>query len=178
MGLDMFLYREHYVGGKYRVGEYAIGSIEGGVDITITDGNNKKRHIKLDASKVSTIHEYVTDWRKANQIHGWITKGYDDDTHVSINGERLIELRKTCQKVIDFLKKQKKVTRYGKRLDRKFEYEGFEDESLAVELLPPTSGFFFGSYIIDENYLVDLEYTVEELKDINPEDSFIYEASY
>jgi hypothetical protein len=179
LGLDSFLFREHYIGGKYRTGEDAVGgSVKDGVDITVTEPNGEIRQIKLDAGKIHTILEDVTYWRKANQIHGWITEGYDDDTHVYIDGERLIELRETCQKVIDFLENQERVTKYGKHFNETFEYKGFKDESLAIELLPPKEGFFFGSYVIDDDYLADLKDTVEALKDIDPNDSFLYEASY
>jgi hypothetical protein len=169
----MTLYREHYIGGKYRK-----DSIEGGVDITISWSSGNSRQIKIEASKIHTVLEDVTYWRKANQIHGWITEGFDDDRRADVSGERLIELREICQKVINFLKKQKRVTKVTKIHNEEHHYEGFEDDSLAFELLPPVEGFFFGTYIVDEWYLADLEGTVEALKDIDPDDHFIYEASY
>jgi len=47
-----------------------------------------------------------------------------------------------------------------------------------MELLPPSEGFFFGSSDIDDYYWQDLEYTVEQLKDIDKEEYFTYIASY
>ena len=41
-----------------------------------------------------------------------------------------------------------------------------EDSSVAEELLPTQSGFFFGSTFYDEWYVEDLKETVEKIKDI------------
>jgi len=47
-------------------------------------------------------------------------------------------------------------------------------------MLEPSPGFFFGSYAIDENYVYNVEKTVEILKDClkHPESKFTYEASW
>jgi hypothetical protein len=178
IALGQFLYREIYIGGRYRTGEYAIGSIEGGVDITLINNNGKKEQIKLDASKINTILEDVAYWTKANQIHRWFTEDSDSEIYVFVNGENLIGLKSVCERVIDFLEKQERVIKYEEQFNEKIEYEGFRDDSLAFEILPPEKDSNFGPYIIDDNYLSNLKYTVEALKDIDPNDSFIYEASY
>lgn len=89
--------------------------------------------------------EEVAYWRKANAIHGWFMQFTDEDncTPVKIDMSALIELRDDCQKVID---------------------EGTVET--AMELLPPTSGFFFGSTEIDEWYWSDIKTTLEKLNDI------------
>ena len=62
---------------------------------------------------------------------------------------------------------------------------GKRDEHYAEEVLPPQSGFFFGSYDIDEYYWYDIDRTLEMLNHILtvvPEDewnwSFYYCSSW
>jgi len=106
-------------------------------------------------------HE-VAYWRKANAIHGWIigtTKSVDDCTPIHLTKMDIVQLRDDCQKVLD---------------------EGTQD--MAWELLPPTSGFFFGSTEIDEWYWDDIKSTLEKLNTIiNETDDdarFEYQASW
>jgi hypothetical protein len=79
-------------------------------------------------------------WRKANAIHKWfvdnVQEGEDDCGNYYVGREQLAELRELCQKVL-------------------------ADRSLAAEMLPPQSGFFFGGTDIDEWYFRDLEQTVK-----------------
>ena len=84
-------------------------------------------------------------WRKANAIHGWFVKnvqeGKDDCGEYYVSLDKLKELKKTCEKVL-------------------------EDVRLAEDVLPATKGFFFGDYRYDEYYERDLERTVEVLDKI------------
>jgi hypothetical protein len=79
-------------------------------------------------------------WRKANAIHRWfvdnIQDGVDNCAEYYVSTEKLTELRNLCKKVL-------------------------EDPENAMELLPPKSGFFFGSTVIDEFFIDDLTSTVE-----------------
>jgi hypothetical protein len=107
------------------------------------------------------IHQ-VASWRKANAIHGWFVTNWgteDDCTPISVPKRGLIDLRDTCAKVIEI---------------------GTKDA--AEELLPPTPGFFFGSYEIDEWYWDSVKDTIEKLTNIikeNEEDAtFEYQASW
>ena len=55
----------------------------------------------------------------------------------------------------------------------------YPNSDLAMELLPPTEGFFFGSYAIGEWYLEDLKETVDQLEgNIDENDWYTYTASY
>ena len=90
-------------------------------------------------------HE-VAYWRKANAIHGWIinnTGVIDDGTPIHISKRLLIQLRDTCADVLE---------------------KGTSD--YAEEMLPPTSGFFFGSTEVDDWYWQDIKETVTKLTDI------------
>lgn len=104
----------------------------------------------------------VAYWRKANAIHGWIistTNSVDDCTPIHLTKMDILQLRDDCQKVLD---------------------EGTTET--AWELLPPTSGFFFGSTEIDEWYWDDIKSTIEKLNTIIDETSddtqFEYQASW
>ena len=107
------------------------------------------------------VHE-VAYWRKANAIHGWIinyTNSVDDCTPISLTKQDLYNLRETCLAVLNA-----------------------KTEEVARELLPPTSGFFFGSDVIDEFYWEDIEETIGQLNtalDESVDDAmFEYQASW
>lgn len=83
-------------------------------------------------------YEEVAYWRKANQIREWFNNkiGVENCQHSEVSKELLEELVEDCKKVL-------------------------ADHDLAEELLPTSSGFFFGSQNYDEWYYGDLEQTVE-----------------
>jgi len=104
----------------------------------------------------------VAYWRKANAIHGWIinrTNRIDDCTPIELSKKDIIELRDTCLQVLEV-----------------------NEPDYAEEILPPTSGFFFGSSEIDEWYWSNLRETAEKLTTIidqSVEDAtFEYQASW
>jgi len=70
-------------------------------------------------------------WRKANAIHGWFVRnvqgGKDECVEHFVPREELIALQQACQKVL-------------------------ADPRLAMDILPPMSGFFFGSYELSDYY--------------------------
>ena len=107
------------------------------------------------------VHE-VAYWRKANAIHGWIINytGVEDIcSPINLTKQDLYNLREVCIKVLDA-----------------------HTEEVAIELLPPTPGFFFGSTAIDEWYWKDIKDTIEKLSraiDESVDDAmFEYQASW
>ena len=98
-------------------------------------------------------------WRKSNQVHQWFVDkfadGEDDCRKMFVNRESLEELRELCLQVL-------------------------RDNSLAEELLPSQSGFFFGSTEYNEWYFKDLARTVEILDRClkSKFDYFEYQASW
>lgn len=98
-------------------------------------------------------------WRKANAIHGYIVQkfadGVDECQNIKLTRENLAQLRKDCLQVL-------------------------ADKNLARELLPPTEGFFFGSYDVDDWYHDDLKHTVAVIDDAlnSTKRVFIYRASW
>lgn len=104
------------------------------------------------------ITEQVGYWRKANQIHAWfvdyVQNGIDDcDYHREITKGDLNYLLDLCQRVLD-------------------------DHSLAYELLPTQSGFFFGGTEYDEYYFEDIENTIEIIKNVLETTDFDKEMIY
>jgi hypothetical protein len=107
------------------------------------------------------VHE-VAYWRKANAIHGWIinyTNSVDDCTPISLTKQDIIQLRNVCTEVLTAHK-----------------------EEVALDLLPPTEGFFFGGTGIDDWYWDNLEQTIALLNTALGESvddaMFEYQASW
>jgi hypothetical protein len=104
-------------------------------------------------------------WRKANQIHGYIVDtfawGVDECQPIAVHRTELLGLVQLCESLLES-----------------------KDEKKALEVLPPKSGFFFGSAVVDEWYWDDLEKTVRMLtetinfEDKTEDDYFIYQASW
>jgi hypothetical protein len=153
MGLDMNLVKKTYVKNWQHTPE------DEKFKITITRGGKPCADIKPE--RIREIVEDVMDWRKANAVHGWIVEkvqgGVDDCGEYYFSKEKMRELLEIVDKVLI-------------------------DNSLAGDLLPPTTGFFFGSYDIDDYYLEDLKYTKEGLekilKDNTTGDDYYYSSSW
>ena len=109
----------------------------------------------------NVIESEAIYWRKANAIHKWfvdnVQDGVDDCGNYGVATGQLKELAETCRKVLN-------------------------DKSLASELLPSQSGFFFGGTDYDELYFNDLEYTATEIEKLlsieKPEGRGYYPWSY
>lgn len=90
-----------------------------------------------------------------------------------VSKDDLIKLMKDCQTVLKsskLVEKEVPVRQYD--FDKKDYVEikktmkVLDDPSVAEELLPTQSGFFFGSTIYSEGYVEDLEYTVKQITEI------------
>ena len=152
MGLDMYLYRQIYIGAQFECNE-VVGTI---------DIRKNGKMIDVDLKKVAYIYEDVAYWRKANAIHRWfvhLVDGVDDCRPIEVCGSTLIELRKLCEQIMAVP-------------------PGEERDELARELLPPTEGFFFGSTQIDEGYYEDIELTIKQLADVKEDEYYVYRASW
>jgi hypothetical protein len=144
MGLDMYLYIEKYVPRN----DYSRNGQDSSVSIrpefqALTEILGTDTLIRQDDSTGYTVQIPVGYWRKANAIHGWIINHadvIDNGTPVPLNKQDLYELREVCIKVLDA-----------------------HTEETALELLPPTEGFFFGNNKIDEWYWSDVSDTIDKL---------------
>ena len=123
-----------------------------------------------------TIFEQIGYWRKANHIHNWFVEnvqgGVDECDTYEVTREQLEDLLDICKKVINGSKliKGKIVNgqKYenGKMVNIYEDGEYIEDSSVAKELLPTTSGFFFGGTDYDEWYYKDVENTINIIEDV------------
>jgi len=151
MGLDMYLSKKTYVK------QWDHQSPEEKYEVVVTKGGKPVDGIK--ASRVKYIEEEVGYWRKANQIHRWfvmnVQNGNDDCGDYWVDGEKLKELLDLCKKVD-------------------------ADHSLAEDLLPSTSGFFFGGTDYDEWYFEDIKNTIKILESAleSDGDGFYYNSSW
>lgn len=93
--------------------------------------------------RAQTVVVEAAYWRKANAIHDWfvyhVQGGEDDCNPHYVSTEKLKELVETCKQVI-------------------------ADPTLAEELLPTASGFFFGSTEYDEWYFQSLQRTIDQIE--------------
>lgn len=137
------------------------------------------KYSTLDTEKkygYKTIFEQVGYWRKANHIHKWfvdnVQNGVDECDTYEVTKEQLEDLLNVCRKVLDNSKlvKGKIVNgqKYenGKMVNIYQDGEYIEDSSVAEELLPTTSGFFFGGTEYDEWYYKDVENTINIIEDV------------
>jgi len=134
MGLDMYLTKHTYIGAEYEHKE-----VRGTIDLTM-----KGVPVNINFNRVQSIVEKVGYWRKANQIHNWFVQnvqdGEDDCREHRVSREQFETLLSEINTVLNA--------------------KGTPEEEGAIEdLLPPTSGCFFGSTEIDEWYWTDLEDT-------------------
>ena len=159
MGLDMYLYAEQ-----------SISFREWDED----EKNNEKFDKLVELVELNELvdKEYgyvpayakvrIGYWRKANAIHKYFVDncadGKDDCKEVCVEREKLVKLKDICEQL---------------NLSK--------DVEKAKELLPPQSGFFFGSTEIDDWYFRDIEYTYNLLNKILekiPEDDYKYDFIY
>jgi hypothetical protein len=102
--------------------------------------NSLVREEQINGYSVVRFGEEVGYWRKVNSIHQWfvenVQNGEDDCEFYEVTQEHLGKLNSIIQQILD-------------------------DRSLAAKLLPPASGFFFGSTDIDDYYWEGLEDTLK-----------------
>jgi hypothetical protein len=135
MGLDMYLEKRTYVK------QWDHQSAEEKHEVVVTKGGQPTN---IDPKKVKYIIEEAGYWRKANQIHRWfvenVQNGVDNCGDYYVDSEKLAELLELCKRVK-------------------------ADHSLAEELLPSASGFFFGGTEYDEWYFNDIDNTIAILEE-------------
>ena len=148
MGLDMYLDKRTYVKQWDHIDEAKQYKVE------VTRGGEPTN---IDPKKVKYIIEEAGYWRKANAIHKWFVdncqNGVDDCRDAYVGFDDLQALLDLCRIVII-------------------------DKSKAEQLLPSTSGFFFGNTEYDEWYYNDIQNTIEILeKALEDKDGEYYYSS-
>ena len=176
MGLDMYLVRKKYIGAKYEHRQ-----VKGTVDIEV---NGKK--IPIEFNKISYIEEDVGYWRKANAIHKWFVDncqdGVDDCRQAYVDREQLEQLLNICKEIKEKAVMKKGKVKNGQRYTKENGWEDIIEEGEYIEnaeeieeLLPTTSGCFFGSTNYDEYYMYDINNTIEMLENILKEEKSLNE---
>lgn len=120
-----------------------------------------------NATPYDTFTEEVGYWRKANQIHRWFVEhvqgGVDDcDYHDEATKETLEELLDVCKRVL--VSCELVNYRFDENDDQILVLEDVKhvkDSSIAKELLPSVSGFFFGNTEYNERYIDDIKNTID-----------------
>ena len=138
---------------------YLWGSNEN--DKKVAEAINKLG-IGTNGMRVKGVECEAMYWRKANAIPGWIVEnvqnGEDDCKEYEVRADQLEALVDACKKAL-------------------------ADRENAAEILPPTSGFFFGGKELDDWYWDNLEATIHGLSKVlaNPDLKdwdFFYQASW
>lgn len=142
------------------------------------------RHKKSDINKEKL--DMVAYWRKSNQIHNWfvenVQNNVDDCGCYSVTKTQLERLLDTC-KIINSLNVsyEEQLVEIGTNYtDGKAEpimdfVRTIDNEEIIMQmkqLLPTSSGFFFGSTDYDEYYMYDIEDTIEQLTKVLEETNF------
>jgi hypothetical protein len=144
MGLDQYLYATKYVSGSSWNGADDKKVYE---KVAKAMGVTHLTELLSSAIPSAEVTVKIAQWRKANQIHNWFVQnvqhGEDDCRKYSVDKAQLKELLNVCTTVATA-----------------------RDNALSEELLPTTSGFFFGNTDFDEYYYDDVEYTRLALEQI------------
>ena len=139
--------------------------------------NSKKLSEEVNSDEVDLERSFNTPrgiaiyWRKANAVHKWfvdhVQDGNDDCRPYDVTVERLAELHDTCVKVLDSTELVEHGTTdvYDLETNKMVQkpLQVLADDSVARELLPTQSGFFFGDTAYDMWYWWDVERTAEKL---------------
>ena len=150
MGLDMYLNKRTYVQ------QWEHQKPEEKYNVEVTKGGETAN---INPKKVKYIIEEAGYWRKQNQIHRWfvenIQNGTDDCGEYYVSKDALASLLELCEKVK-------------------------ADNTLADELLPGVSGFFFGGTEYDEWYFNGIDNTIEILKEALEDENgeYLYSSSW
>jgi len=151
----------------------------------------------INPEKVAYITEDVAYWRKANMIHNWFIQncagGDGNKTTMEVSKSELESLLADVNKVLTSTKlidgKIQNGSTGGKDENGNFIWipcmeDGklLEDSKVAQEILPTSSGFFFGSTDYNEYYWQDLLDTKETLEEVlantSNDQEFEYYASW
>ena len=129
--------------------------------------------------------EQVAYWRKANQIFKWFEDNcadghFENCSSVLVTKEQLEKLLRTCKMVLANSELVDGKVKNGKRMavglegweDIIEDGQVVEDKSIAQELLPTRSGFFFGSTEYDQYYIEDIQSTINQIMPIISDTDF------
>ena len=154
MGLDMYLTKKVYI----KNWEHTPKENRSKVSLKVGDKT-------IDTKNTIYIEQEVAYWRKANMIHNFFVKhvqeGVDNCAQYHVSYNLLNELYQICVGVKEL-----------------FELDPKTCKEYCEKFLPTTEGFFFGNYEYEEEYMADIESTIEQLKDISKDEEYYYHSSW
>lgn len=166
MGLDMWLEK------RTSVKRWEHKKDEEQFEVSVQKGGKPFPDFKPEG--ITSLVEELIYWRKTNHIHAWFIDhcgdGKDDGGEIYVSKENLQKLLETCEKVIEASSLvEGKVYNGETYKDGKWEVNRVDGKviknpSMAQELLPTRSGFFFGPTEYDEYYLEAVIQTRDVLK--------------
>lgn len=128
------------------------------------------------------IDEQIGYWRKANQIHNWMVNnvqdGIDDCGTYEVGKDKLEELLEICKYVKQIAIFEDGKIANGATLENGKWVNNYVDGKVIVnkdciaDVLPTTSGFFFGSTDYNDYYMEDVDSTIEILEKVLTETDF------
>jgi hypothetical protein len=138
MGLDQYLYASEYLSDGSWLPEEKRSAYEKIRGVLGAESFENKEYPSI------SVKVKVGYWRKANQIHNWfvneVQDGKDNCKEYYVSREKLEELLQLCKDV-----------------------KASKHPDVVNDLLPPSAGFFFGSYDIDDWYWEQIDDTMEQL---------------
>ena len=182
MGLDMYLTKKTYVK------QWSFQNENERVTVSVT--KNGERLKGINPERIAYIEEEVMYWRKANQIHNWfvtnIQKGNDNCGTYYVDSDMLQQLVDKCKQALDVINNASITstrikTGWNKDGETYADINTFDCADEIEDILPPTSGFFFGGTEIDEYYKQDLVDTIDKLEALLAEEGssdFYYHSSW
>lgn len=156
-----------------------------------------KKFFTLKYSHWDTEHKHgyyriidnVGYWRKANHIHNWFVANVQDneddcDYHNEVTKENLEELLQICNTVLNSCELVEAQVQNGETY-KDGEWipimeDGYlvKDPTIAEELLPTQSGFFFGDTSYDKWYVEDIKETIQIIENVLKTTDFSKEMIY
>lgn len=193
MGLDMYLKRGKKI-PKISWEEYK--EIRNKVAIDDEEVLEKYKDYVVNCGEYYKWNDLVKEvgyWRKANQVHKWmvdkVQNGVDDCDLYEVKKEDLERLLWICESIVENCKLIEGKVVNGYTFENGMKVPIIEDGKVmtnidvAKNLLPTSSGFFFGGTDYDEYYMSDITNTIEIIKRVLKETNFdeeyiAYESSW
>ena len=171
MGLDMYLYENVYMSNWPHSKEADEAQYTDAQSVLALAGIKPDPQVGGYGVEVKTPVVY---WRKANAIHQWFVancqNGNDNCGNYNVEDEQLTELVELCRKVLGASELVSDMVTNGQTMVEGEWQNNQEpgkviiDPTLAKELLPSGSGFFFGGTDYDQWYYEDLVHTVAAIE--------------
>lgn len=161
-----------------------------GLDMYLEKKISVRPDTSVDMAKVSYVALEAGYWRKANAIHRWFVEnvqdGQDDCREYYVSRDQLKELLDIVNTVLDASELVDGDVVNGYKIDKTGKHPMIEqgkvikDPSVAEELLPTASGFFFGSTEYNQYYIEDLKLTKQIVEEAlaDEEGQYYYASSW